>query len=321
VPKRKGQHPPIHRAAGAAPSPELYLLDRFSEQNLETWARRSEDLDEVVRRLYFDTEPARIALKSEISDALNKKPGAPASFDGWVRVLGYRWSMAPLSCAGSVKTFGGRFNVGQDVEHAIGGPFPALYVGEDYETAYREYFQKEAGTTSEGLSPEELALIGSLSAVRLRGHVERVLDLTDAAVLANACAVLRKIRMPRSVNDALRRLKVPRGKGPRMVQTPADLRRIFSENWREWPVVYGIPSASQVFGKLAVDAGFEAVRYHSTKHPTKHCLAIFPCNFGSDRSFVELVDAAPPGVSHVRLDIGTCDDLSGMNGVYIRRRS
>lgn len=318
MPKRKVQQPPFHPSPGAKSAPELYLLDRFSEQNIETWANRSQDLDELVRRLYFDTEPARIKFRLEISQALNKKTSAPVLFDQWVRVLGYRWCEDPLSSAGSIQTYGGRFNIGQDVEHSISPPFPAFYVAEDYETAYREYFQKEAGSTTGGLIPEELSLAGSVTIIRLRGRVERVLDLTDPVVLINATTVLKKIKMPKSVEEVLRRLRVPRGQRPRMVQTSADLQRIFTENWKEWPVVYGIPASSQVFGQFAVAAGFEAIRYRSTKQPSKNCLAIFPCNLASNRSFVELVDEPPPGVTLRRLDITTSEALSGLKGIRVK---
>jgi hypothetical protein len=99
------------------------------------------------------------------------------------------------AAAGSLTDVGGRFNVGRDVDKAMGNPWPALYLGENFETAFREKFQLTKLESVEGLCPEELALCGpdSFSKVLLDGSIERVFDLNMSGILDAFCAVLRKM--------------------------------------------------------------------------------------------------------------------------------
>jgi hypothetical protein len=69
----------------------------------------------------------------------------------------YRWTLHPLSAAGSLTSIGGRFNAGAEIDSRTFDPWPSLYLASDHATAYREKFQIEAGQTVDGLSPEELA--------------------------------------------------------------------------------------------------------------------------------------------------------------------
>ena len=189
--KGRRQQPPV-RIAPLRTTPDLLVLDRFNEHNLRTWAARSVDIDQLHRLLYFVTEPERRKHRGALLEALNEKPAAPETFMGWVRIVDHRWTLQPLSAGGSLRACGGRFNVGADVDESMHRPYPALYIGEDYETAHREYFQQkhEAGKPG-GLSPEELNLNRSFSAVRVSGHIERVVDVSDLAALAPVCKIWR----------------------------------------------------------------------------------------------------------------------------------
>lgn len=306
----RGRRPP-GPGLPVPPPADIYLLDKFTQKDIETWNARSEDLDELHRLLYLSLEPQRLRRREALLTALNVKPAPPFTFERWVRMVEHRWTNVPLSSAGSLTGFGGRFNVGQDIELSLAAPFPALYIGETPETAYRERYQLTKNSSHPGLSPEDLALGHSTSTLFLRGHVERVLDVTDPTALGPICRILAKIEMPAGVAQILRRLKAS-PTAVQMIRTPANLQRALQvANWRTWPVQFGIPSPSQQFAELARAAGYEAIRYRSNKDPTGCCLAIFSGNLGSDRSFVELADRYPAEVLHPRLDLDSADELAG----------
>ena len=261
--KRKVQGPPIQDLVPRL-EPGLNVLDRFSTKDLETWLARSRNLDELHQRLYFATEPERISRKTELLEALNVKP-IGVTFNNWFRVVEHRWANDPLGATGSLKSYGGRFNIGQDIEHAIGRPFPAIYLGDSFETAWREYHQLPAKSGAlAGLTIEELSLSGSMTSVRTEGHLERVLDVTDPYAIAPVCRILAKIRMPSGIPDLLRKLRAPKN-AIQMVRTAANLQRAITANWRDWPVQFGLPSPSQQFAELVLAAGYEGIRYKSSK--------------------------------------------------------
>jgi hypothetical protein len=287
-------------------------LDRFCSADVETWNARSRDLDELNYDLYFATEPDRLRYRSDLIEALCVRPAPPLEIEGWVRVSDYRWAQTPLSTAGSLRSWGGRFNVGIDVEQANIAPFPALYLGSSYETAYREKFQlTQDSPCASGLSPQELALGASITSVRVNGHVERVLDVTDLLALAPVCRILAKIRLPAKAEKLAKRLKMPKG-AIRMIKNPVDLQRaIMDHNWTIGPSQFGVPAPSQTLAELAIAAGYEAIRYRSARHHAGHCVALFPANLGSDSTFIELADEPPPSVVHRRMDLDTADELAG----------
>lgn len=315
--KRKVQEPPKRNLVQRL-EPGLDVLDRFSTKDLDTWLARSKDLDELHQRLYFATQPERIARKTELTDALNVKPTG-ISFTQWFRLVEHRWSNDPLGAKGSLKSYGGRFNIGQDIEHSIGRPFPALYFGDSYETAWREYHQVPAKSGAlSGLTVEELSLSGSMTSVRVHGRIERILDVTDPYAIAPVCRILAKIKMPNGIPQLLRRLRAPKN-AIQMVRTTSDLQRAITANWRTWPIQFGLPSPSQQFAELVVAAGYEAIRYKSS-NSSGYCLAVFPANLGNDNSFVELIDSAPDNVSSKRLDLESAELLSGWDCLSPRLR-
>lgn len=288
----------------------LLELDRFTQKDLETWNERSEDLDELHQILHFDFARQRLKHKDQLMKALQAKPAGPFEFKRWVRIVTYEYSQAPLSAAGSLGSVGGRFNVGVDVDAE--NPWPALYIAEDAETAYREKYQLPQAAHVSGLTPAELALetATSTATVFLDGHLERVFNINDPYAVIRLCNVLKRMPMPAAVGPMLRRLKA----APNVVynvKKPVDFRRaVLEQNWRVWPVQFGLPSPSQVLGQLLRDAGFEAVRFPSSKNG-KQCLVVYPQNVDNVRSYVELADTCPEGVVHVRLDAESADELCG----------
>lgn len=115
--------------------PGLLELDRFSKAGVDRWNSISKDLDELNAILYSGLEPQRQRYHAELMEALQSVRSKPMDFDGWIRLIPWRYSNDPLSAAGSLKDYGGRFSIGSDVDKAIRLPWPALYIAENQETA------------------------------------------------------------------------------------------------------------------------------------------------------------------------------------------
>lgn len=301
---------------------DIHLLERFTESDLETWKRRSRELDEVHDSLYHGLEPERNRRRDQLTAALNAKPAAPFDFESWGRMVEFRYSNDPLSAAGSVRSIGGRFNIGNDCdESGAAVVFPALYIADSYETAHRECYQISPDKIREtGLTASELCLRKSDSYVRLRGHIERVFDMRDLRNLGPVAKVLSKFAVPPELVNLARSLKLGKPE-TLLIRTPSRLQKNLQDtNWRGWPTQFGLPSPSQRFGLMLRWAGYEGVLYRSTKQPGANCIAVFPSNFASDRTYVEIQDPAPDTVTRTRLDIASADSLCGWEFVREKDR-
>lgn len=299
----------------------LIELDRFSTSHLKLWRQISADLDELNNLLYFGIEPQRRRRQSDMIAALQSVSAVQVTIDQWVRNVPYRFGGSPLSTAGSLTGFGGRFNIGIDVEQSMHEPWPALYIGEDLETAFREKFQLDRGDRVDGLTPQDLALVPREDFVTfyVNGRLERVFDMEQQDCLKTLCAVLRKMKLPAAVRTIQRRLRIPE-RAVYMVRTPRQLREeVLAKNWRVSPAQFGLPATSHILAGLILDAGFEAILYPSTKGGAR-CLAIFPHNLASNRSHIQLANSAPSGVTLTRLDLDTADELGGWELLRPRQR-
>ena len=271
----------------------------------------SRDLDELEANLYFALEPERRRLRLQLLDALKLQQSKPLRLHAWVRIVDYQYTNMPLSSAGSLTGFGGRFNAGMDLDAGTLNPWPALYLAEDYETAYREKFQLKSSQTVDGLKAEELALQSgrSHSTVLLQGLMDRAFDMTVPRNLDAVASVLKKIRMPERVK-ALKKKLMLKSTDISMIQNGQSLyNAVLLYNWRVQPAQFGLPARSHVLAELVRAAGFEAILYKSTMGPGR-CLAVFPDQL-SGQAYVELVDKAPPEVRHTRLDDNSAGDLAG----------
>ena len=271
----------------------------------------SRDLDELEANLYFALEPERRRLRLQLLDALKLQQSKPLRLHAWVRIVDYQYTNMPLSSAGSLTGFGGRFNAGMDLDAGTLNPWPALYLAEDCETAYREKFQLKSSQTVDGLKAEELALQNgrSHSTVLLQGLMDRAFDMTVPRNLDAVASVLKKIRMPERVK-ALKKKLMLKSTDISMIQNGQSLyNAVLLYNWRVQPAQFGLPARSHVLAELVRAAGFEAILYKSTMGPGR-CLAVFPDQL-SGQAYVELVDKAPPEVRHTRLDDNSAGDLAG----------
>lgn len=295
-------------------------LERFSQENLSRWTALSNDLDELQAALFFGVQPEQRRIRQALIAALQEQPYVCLPMNRWVRIVTYQYSMAPLSAAGSLHGYGGRFNPGADLDHDTLGPFPALYIAEDPETAFREKFQLRSSARIDGLTPQELALshASSYSTLAVNGEIKQVLDLTSARSLEGVAKVFGRIKMPQRARELGKRLRVS-PKNLRMITTGRQLYdAVLTHNWRMLPAQFGLPASGHTLAELIRAAGFEAILYRSTKGAGR-CVAVFPDMFGAN-SFVELADASPAEVKYQRLDQNTGDELAGWESLPSQKR-
>ena len=284
-------------------SASAFVLDVFTERDLDDWSTRSIVAQRYLDHVYFDLERQRVEHFEELRDALSAVPAITVDVTSWIRITDYRWSLEPLSPAGSLKGIGGRFNIGVDLDRARGQHFPALYLADSMDTALREFFLGSPEDETASLSLQQLALrrLSSFTAFTLRGHIDQVLDLRSTQELAAFAAIVSTF----SLSNETRRFARRTGLRPRLlVKTPAELRwRILSDfqKWRTQPQMFGIPASSQIFGRLVRDAGFEAILYPSQRAAGMN-LAVFVENFRDSSSRIEVVGGAPAGATFLTLD-------------------
>lgn len=309
----KRKKPPIPQTTQRKDLPlSIWELDRFTNANIDRWNNISKDLDDLENTLFFNIEPDRRRYRPDLIAALKETKPISLEINGWVRIVPYRYTLSPLSSAGSLTGYGGRFNIGADIDEVPLQPWPALYLAEDQETAYRERYQLKSTESTNGLTPNELALESgdSFTLVRLNGLVTNVFDMTKPQHLDAVAKVLKKIKMPERAKRLMKTLGIT-NRQLHMIQTGQKLYdTVAVENWRIKPVQFGIAAQSQILAELIRAAGFEAIVYKSTKG-TKRCLAVFPDQISSN-THIELADPSPSEVTHSRLDSDTAEILSGL---------
>lgn len=277
------------------------LLDTFTEKDIEYWAGRSGDAQRYSDRVYFDLERQRAANHDALCESLRNAGGIDIEIDGWARVCDYRWSLTPLSPVGSLKGIGGRFNIGSDLDRARGQQFPALYIAEDADTAYLEFFGGAPDASAGGLKIQEFALRrkSSFTTFMLRGRVENVLDLRTSHSLKAFARIIATFewstdtrRFARSIGVPLRTLmRTPGQIHTRILLSPGD--------WRSEPQLFGIPAANQILSRYVFGAGFEGVIYPSQQGGNT-CLAIYPENLAG--THIEITGGAPAQAKHLVMD-------------------
>jgi len=299
---------------------DILELDRFSELSLREWSAASQNLDELEAVLYFHLEPERRKLRSQLIESLQKVKLQQFKIKNWIRLVDYQFSNEPLSCAVSLCSpeGGGRFNVGIELDPGTLHPWPALYLAQDHETAYREKFQMECRGSVDGLSPDELALNPGINytALSLNGELHRVFNLNSDEFVAGLALILSKIKMPQRAKELAKKLKISRKK-LFMVRNSEQVRSmVLKNNWRTLPIQFGLPSHSHILAELIKAAGYEAILYKSTKGPG-NCLAVFPSQM-DQRSYVEVAGKVLPSVKHKKLDLHSAKELEGWQ--YTPRR-
>jgi hypothetical protein len=284
----------VYRGSGGEPpklpSGEL-LLEYFSDHEVLAWRAKSKDVQQYHYLWYFELEAQRAAHQQQILDALRSVPGIAMDLSNWGRAMPYKYSATPLSCVGSLKWVGGRFNYGVDIDSTRFAPFPALYLAEDMETGLREMQGLTREDTRGGLNPSELnfCAVNGIAWVAVAGNVSNIFDLTHPGTLQGFASILSKFKLSKAVRDAENKL----GAVPlRLVATADELHNSFMlENWREYPSVVNTPANSQLFGHLLSVAGFEGALFSSTR-TGKGNLVLFTRQFKNSASLVRVLN--PP---------------------------
>jgi hypothetical protein len=283
--------------------PSLAELDRFTEASLHRWLEVATQLGSLHRSLYFELESLRQRDAPRLIDAIGSSALNNFRIDAWSRIVDYRYSLEPLSTAGSVRNEGGRFNIGAALSPGAFTAFPALYIAEDYPTAFLERFGSNPDLRGPALTAEELALRkpGSFTQVRLRGNLENVLDAGNLEALRPVVNIIKEFPLPKAVSLAARKLGLRQS--PWLIRSAITLQRqLLLPNWRMLPMQFDLPSNSQIFGRLVSGAGIHAILYPSTRASAHRCLALFPQNWSGSASFVEVIDAMPQQARVTRID-------------------
>jgi len=274
--------------------PEVLDSGRISD------IRKSRALfEELVRfhwQYYSELAFQRNQIREQLKSVLREK-ARPFEFQRWQRIVRYKYSLTPLSTKGSLVDPGGRFNVGE-LDPTRYPVFPALYIASDKGTALAEVLGREDKINS--LTPEELALTkpDSITAVSISGKLESTFDTRDRANLSAFVNMTKGFKLSRSLVQKAQRLRHP----VRLVTTAKELGSVFEQrDWRHWPMLFDVPTSSQVFGGLVMNAGIEGILYNSAI-TRRLCLAIFPQNFMNSSSFLELDDAVPSDQVQRRVD-------------------
>lgn len=285
-----------------------FLLDKFSPSDIANWRGSADAELAYANRVYFHLEAERGLHAEAIRAALSSAKPKALHIDGWTRIVDYRYSLEPLSATGSLRK-SGRFNIGRDIEPSRYPSFAALYLAEDYETAFAEKFGGPARARRASMSGTEFALRkpASFTSIRLNGQLFQLFDLTSGGNLRGFVKIIAQFKL----TDELLALAREAGIGkPYIIETVRQLKaQLLANDWRRCPVQFGIPSNSQVFGRLLHDAGFEGLHYQSVRGPGR-CVALFPEKLARSDSFLELTDPAPEGVRFHRLDAGTWQVLT-----------
>ena len=217
-------------------------MEHFTDAELEAWQNRGADYQRYHYLWYFELEAQRAARQEDLLDALRKTPAVEVGLTGgWGRALPYVYSHTPLSCIGSLKWVGGRFNYGNDIDSTRFPPFPALYLAEDMETRIREMLGLTSQDMRSGLTAHELGLcsVDGLTWAIVAGSVNNIFDLTTDSNLK----VFTKVIASFQLSARVRRLERLMGLAAmRVITESAELHSTFmAEEWRQYPVMWNTP--------------------------------------------------------------------------------
>ena len=279
------------------------FIDKTSRQVIRITRQRFQ----AIADYHWDHYSYFAHQRSLIFDALKNALASNCriyTFSQWQRVVNYQFTLEPLSARGSILNDpGGRFNVG-DIDSIKFPRFPALYLAEDRETAYKEKFGLSSEGKKSGLTADELLLTSNdaLTIVTLKGEIFQVLDLNSLATLKDFFSLINTIKLPDSFIKRANKLNI----SPMYpVKTASELRKSFLyPDWRALPMHYDIPANPQILGQIAHAAGIEAILYPS-KINGKNCLAVYPENFSQSASYLEIEGQGPDKITCKKLDAQT----------------
>jgi hypothetical protein len=181
------------------------VLDAFTQQQMHLWESQGDILQRLSDRVYFELERQRAQKYDALCGTLRSAPSIAVDVTNWARVTDWRWNLTPLSAAGSLNGIGGRFNIGNDLDRARNQAFPCLYIAENVDTAFGEYFGGSLSSTTTGLSLSEFALrrATSFTTFLLRGQLVRVLDLRSDKLLGAFADIIKGFDISQDTKSAV----------------------------------------------------------------------------------------------------------------------
>lgn len=292
-----------------------YLLEHGTLDSLQKAKQLSRDHLKHQWDFYSELAFQRNAIAEKLVDAISESCIEDYKFFAWQRVLQWKYTNHPLCTIGSLKQYGGRFNIGEDISPSDAlQTFSAFYIAQDQVTAKAEAF----GSPVSGfdLSVDETSLTNkrSYGCISISGSLDKVIDLTKKSSLTKFVRLISKFKIPQSIHDSAARLNLP---PPTLINSTSLLLDSFlASDWRKEPAQFDIPANGQIFGQLAYKAGIDGILFKSSK-TKKLCLAIFPSNFSNGNSYLQL-DDEPPEKWIVRLIDSTNFDLCQKNAEQIQ---
>lgn len=268
-----------------------YLLEQGTLSDLKNALSFTNDLLAYEWQKFYELEYQRNKIAAKLRSALLTNCKKNFLFKEWQRAVKWRYSLHPLSTFGSTKSFGQRFNCGEDINSSITA-FHALYLAENKDTALQETLGQQHTAHDSIMSPRELALTNpeSESIVSVSGKLDFIIDLTVPRTLNMFVSLVKDFKYSKDLQTRAKQLRLPK---PGIAKDNNSLlQTLLDPLWRSNPAQYDIPANSQIFGKLVCDAGIDGILYPS-RQTSKLCLAIFPINFEKGDSFIEF-DHAPP---------------------------
>jgi len=257
---------------------------------------------------YNELAYQRSKISEKIKESILGAAQNNFTFEKYQRAIKYKYANEPFSIAGSLTDPGGRFNIG-DIKPTHFPPFPALYLAFDKATAMQELLSQKIGPNqkSHKLDPLDFALTrhDSIAIISMSGSIGSIINLKEPERLQPFVDLIKDFTVSDSLKEAARAIGEHE---PDLVQTvPKLIDVLLIPNWRTWPMLFDVPIASQIFGKIVSEAGIEGILYTS-KFTSNDCLAIFPQNFEED-SFIQLDGDAPEGTKIRRLDSKTWKEI------------
>lgn len=281
----------------------VHIIDKFSLQGIRLEPQLYRGVADYCwdHYSYFANQRSLIVDKLKDALAINARK---QTFEHWRRLVSYKYTLDPLSARGSILSSpGGRFNIG-DLNETKFPRFPALYIAENSDTAYKEkYGLYDPNKKAPGLTAENLAIGGNQTNICVKGQINQVLDLTDQGTLKDFFNIIKNIKLPSHFLKRARQLNI---EPMRQVTSMKELRQtILDPNWRYMPSTFDVPANPQILGQIAYVAGIEAILYPSRMSNKDLCLAIFPENLVNSTSFVEIEGEIPEELVKRRLNAET----------------
>lgn len=265
-----------------------YLLESTSEKAIIQARDIAEKQLKFSWTQYSELSYQREAVIDELKESLANSCLLNYEFKNFQRAIRHKFSRHPLCTIGSSLYVGGRFNIGESINTNV-TPFQALYIAENKDTALQEHLSQTPVNNSE-LTSREIALNNSQSEsiICIDGKLDRVIDLTNKDSMNSFVKIISKFKQSNHLIDLAKHAKI---NPPKIIRnTTMLLEALLDKNWRIDPVQFNIPSASQIFGQIAMNAGISGIIYTS-KFTGKKCIVVYLQNFNNTSNSIVIPDA------------------------------